>query len=114
VRKRSRLGKGEERNDKIQQRRKCINERKAYDQRTECKIYNEWLKEPTSELKKEEMTKTENKSFGLSSAIWILEFRKCILLAVVFRCTNHVTHHGIILDLVTWTAVSPALLLNNH
>jgi hypothetical protein len=71
-------------------------------------------KNPPSEFKKEGITKTENESFGLSSAIWVLEFRKCILLAVVFRCTTHVTHHGIILDLVTWTAVSPALRLNNH
>jgi hypothetical protein len=60
------------------------------------------------------MAKTENERFGLSSAIWVFEYRKRILLAVVCRCTVHVTHHGIILDLVTWRVMSPALRLNNH
>jgi len=44
VGKRGRRRTGEERNDKTQQRRKIINERKTYDQRTERKIFNEWLK----------------------------------------------------------------------
>ena len=53
VDKRSRLRIGEERNDKTQKRRKVINEKKTYDQRTEFKIINEWKNLQVNLRKKE-------------------------------------------------------------